>query len=49
MEEYIYNRYAVYLKEHYGQYHIVFSDHTIGISAPIVAVGMGAEINPLHS
>lgn len=38
----------LYLKEHYGQYHIGFSDHTIGISAPIVAVGMGAEIIEKH-
>lgn len=37
-----------YLKEHYGQYTIGFSDHTIGISAPIVAVGMGAEIIEKH-
>ncbi len=38
----------LYLKEHYGQYHIGFSDHTIGISAPSVAVGMGAEIIEKH-
>lgn len=37
-----------YLKKHYGQYHIGFSDHTIGISAPVVAVGMGAEIIEKH-
>ena len=37
-----------YLKKHYGQYPIGFSDHTIGISAPIVAVGMGAEIIEKH-
>ena len=37
-----------YLKENYGQYHIGFSDHTIGISAPVVAVGMGAEIIEKH-
>lgn len=37
-----------YLKEHYGQYRIGFSDHTIGISAPVVAVGMGAEIIEKH-
>lgn len=37
-----------YLKKHYGQYKIGFSDHTIGISAPIVAVGMGAEIIEKH-
>lgn len=38
----------LYLKEHYGQYKIGFSDHTIGISAPIIAVGMGAEIIEKH-
>ena len=37
-----------YLKQHYGQYCIGFSDHTIGIAAPIVAVGMGAEIIEKH-
>lgn len=37
-----------YLKKHYGQYCIGFSDHTIGISAPVVAVGMGAEIIEKH-
>lgn len=37
-----------YLKEHYGQYRIGFSDHTIGIAAPVVAVGMGAEIIEKH-
>lgn len=37
-----------YLKKHYGQYRIGFSDHTIGISAPTVAVGMGAEIIEKH-
>lgn len=37
-----------YLKEHYGQYSIGFSDHTIGISAPIAAVAMGAEIIEKH-
>ena len=37
-----------YLKEHYGQYKIGFSDHTIGISAPVIAVGMGAEIIEKH-
>lgn len=37
-----------YLKKHYGQYHIGFSDHTIGISAPVIAVGMGAEIIEKH-
>lgn len=38
----------LYLKENYGQYRIGFSDHTIGISAPIVAIGMGAEIIEKH-
>lgn len=37
-----------YLKKNYGQYHIGFSDHTIGISAPSIAVGMGAEIIEKH-
>ena len=37
-----------YLKKNYGQYRIGFSDHTIGISAPIVAMGMGAEIIEKH-
>ena len=38
----------LYLKEHYGQYRIGFSDHTIGISAPAIAVAMGAEIIEKH-
>ena len=38
----------IYLKEHYPQYRIGFSDHTVGISAPTVAVGMGAEIIEKH-
>lgn len=37
-----------YLKKNYGQYPIGFSDHTIGIVAPVVAVGMGAEIIEKH-
>lgn len=37
-----------YLRKHYGQFRIGFSDHTIGISAPSVAVGMGAEIIEKH-
>jgi sialic acid synthase len=41
-------RTITYLKQHYGQYHIGFSDHTIGIAAPVVAVGMGAEIIEKH-
>ncbi len=38
----------LYLREHYPQYKIGFSDHTIGIAAPIVALGMGAEIIEKH-
>ena len=34
----------LYLKKYYGRYHIGFSDHTMGIAAPAIAVGMGAEI-----
>ncbi|MCD0486909.1 N-acetylneuraminate synthase family protein [Pedobacter sp. MC2016-14] len=37
-----------YLQKHYGQYNIGFSDHTIGISAPVVAVGMGAKMIEKH-
>lgn len=37
-----------YLQKHYPQYTIGFSDHTIGIAAPIVAVGMGARIIEKH-
>jgi len=37
-----------YLQEKYGQYTIGFSDHTIGISAPVAAVAMGAKIIEKH-
>lgn len=37
-----------YLKKHYRQYTVGFSDHTIGISAPIAAIGLGAEIIEKH-
>lgn len=37
-----------YLKKHYSQYRIGFSDHTIGIAAPTVAVGMGATVIEKH-
>lgn len=37
-----------YLKENYPQYKIGFSDHTIGISAPLTAIGLGAEIIEKH-
>lgn len=41
-------RTITYLLRHYGQYTIGFSDHTIGIAAPAVAVGMGARIIEKH-
>lgn len=41
-------RTITYLKKHYPQYRIGFSDHTVGISAPVVAIGMGAEIIEKH-
>jgi sialic acid synthase SpsE len=37
-----------FLKAHYGKYNIGYSDHTIGISAPVAAVAMGAEIIEKH-
>jgi len=37
-----------YLLKHYGQYCIGYSDHTIGISAPVAAVAMGAQIIEKH-
>jgi sialic acid synthase len=37
-----------FLKEHYPQYTIGYSDHSIGILMPAVAVGMGAEIIEKH-
>lgn len=37
-----------YLKENYPQYKIGYSDHTIGISAPVAAVALGAEIIEKH-
>ena len=37
-----------YLLENYGEYTIGFSDHTIGISAPLVAASMGARIIEKH-
>tara|TARA_R100001369_G_scaffold92896_1_gene141048 strand:+ start:58570 stop:59616 length:1047 start_codon:yes stop_codon:yes gene_type:complete len=37
-----------YLKEQYPNYKIGYSDHTIGISTPIAAVAMGANIIEKH-
>jgi len=37
-----------YLQKNYPQYTIGFSDHTIGIAAPIAAVAMGARIVEKH-
>ena len=36
------------MQKNYAQYTIGFSDHTIGIAAPVVAVGMGAKIIEKH-
>ena len=37
-----------FLKKKYPQYTIGYSDHTIGISVPVAAVAMGAEIIEKH-
>ena len=37
-----------YLRNHYPQFTIGYSDHSIGILMPAVAVGMGAEIIEKH-
>lgn len=37
-----------YLKKQYSNFSIGYSDHTIGISTPIAAVAMGAEIIEKH-
>jgi sialic acid synthase len=37
-----------YLKENYPEYTIGYSDHTYGITAPVMAVSMGAEIIEKH-
>ena len=37
-----------YLKKHYSQYTIGYSDHTVGIATPVAAVAMGAEIIEKH-
>jgi sialic acid synthase len=37
-----------YLKNNYSNYVVGYSDHTIGISAPVAAVALGAEIIEKH-
>ncbi len=37
-----------YLKDTYPQYRVGYSDHTIGISVPVAAAAMGAEIIEKH-
>jgi sialic acid synthase len=37
-----------YLQEHYSQFTIGYSDHTIGIATPVAAVAMGAKIIEKH-
>jgi len=37
-----------YLKKNYPQYRIGYSDHTIGISAPVTAIALGAEVIEKH-
>ncbi len=41
-------RSITYLQKHYPQYIIGFSDHTIGIAAPLAAAAMGAKIIEKH-
>ncbi len=38
----------IYLKKHYSNFPIGYSDHTIGISTPVAAVAMGAAIIEKH-
>lgn len=37
-----------YLKKHFPQYTIGYSDHTIGIATPLAAVAMGAKVIEKH-
>ncbi|NVK66686.1 MAG: N-acetylneuraminate synthase family protein [Flavobacteriales bacterium] len=41
-------RTILYLQKHYPEYVIGYSDHTIGISAPVSAMAMGAKIIEKH-
>ncbi len=41
-------RTITYLQEHYPQYTIGYSDHSIGIAVPVAAVSMGAKIIEKH-
>lgn len=41
-------RTITYLQKNYPQYTVGYSDHTIGISAPVAAVAMGAQIIEKH-
>lgn len=41
-------RTITYLQKNYPQYTVGYSDHTIGISAPVAAVAMGARIIEKH-
>ena len=41
-------RTITYLKKHFPQFTIGYSDHTIGIATPIAAIGIGAEIIEKH-
>jgi len=38
----------LFLKENYSNYRIGFSDHSIGISTPLAAVAMGAQVIEKH-
>lgn len=41
-------RTITYLKKHYPNYTIGYSDHTIGISTPLCAIALGAQIIEKH-
>jgi sialic acid synthase len=46
--EHVNYRSIQYLKDHYPEYVVGYSDHTIGISAPVAAVACGARIIEKH-